>query len=97
MDKKIAYLSSKFFFSRLKKTCNQIGCDKRPEIEAAVYERELGTDKKKELASIYLCMAHSEIKEILKDLGRMTSKNKKICCDMKRIRGPVMQKRYLTY
>lgn len=65
-------IASSFDLRKLAKTCNFMNCGKPASVEALVFESDVGTKKRRELASLYFCREHykTALRELMKSLDR---------------------------
>ena len=64
-------IAGRFDLRKLTKMCNFLGCQKPASLEALIFEVDLETKKRRELASLYLCREHyrTELKELMEKLN----------------------------
>jgi hypothetical protein len=71
-------IASSFDLRKLTKTCNFMGCQKPASVEALIFEVDMETKRRRELASLYLCREHyrAELKGLMDKLNRESGEGK---------------------
>jgi hypothetical protein len=68
-------IASRFDLKKLARCCNFAGCQSRPAVEVLLFEKDAITEKRKDLASLYLCGEHYRTR--LAELMRCLEKDRR--------------------
>jgi len=68
-------IATSFDLGKFTRACNFVQCERPASVEVLVFELDMNANKRKELASLYLCREH--YKTALKDLVEKLNRNSK--------------------